>query len=120
VTKLLPPTVHVENKSVPIFKNPAAGDRCLVSLLDKYLSKLPCGTDVFYCRPLAKYVEDGPWYSKQPKGKHLLSDMVNNMCKDAKIDGHFTNHSLRASGATELFQHNIPERVIQEFTGINQ
>jgi hypothetical protein len=43
--------------------------------------------------------------------------MVNNMCKDAKIDGHFTNHSLRASGATELFQHNIPERVIQEFTG---
>ena len=36
---------------------------------------------------------------------------------EANIDGHFTNHSLRASGATELFQHEVPERVIPEFTG---
>ena len=39
------------------------------------------------------------------------------MCKEAKIEGHFTNHSLRATGATELFRNNVPEKVIQEFTG---
>lgn len=72
---------------------------------------------MFYCRPLQRTADDGPWYSKQPRGKHLLNDMAKNMCREAKLAGHFTNHSLQASGATELFQHEVPERVIQEFTG---
>ena len=29
----------------------------------------------------------------------------------------YTNHSLRASGATKLFQKEVPEKVIQEITG---
>jgi len=43
--------------------------------------------------------------------------MVKKMCVEAKIEGDFTNHSLRASGTTELFQHEVPEMVIQDFTG---
>ena len=43
--------------------------------------------------------------------------MVKKMCLEAKIEGDFTNHSLRASGTTELFQHEVPETVIQDFTG---
>jgi len=39
------------------------------------------------------------------------------MCNAAGIEGKFTNHSLRASGATVLFQVEAPEKVIQEFTG---
>ena len=38
------------------------------------------------------------------------------MCNAAGIEGKFTNHSLRASGATALFQSEAPEKVIQEFT----
>ena len=33
--------LHVDNKRVEILKNPEAGRRCLVSLLDLYLEKLP-------------------------------------------------------------------------------
>ena len=33
--------LHVNNKRVEILKNPEAGRRCLVSLLDLYLEKLP-------------------------------------------------------------------------------
>ena len=112
--------LHVSNKSVPIFKNPAASESCLISLLDQYLSKLPQAAkemDIFYCRPLVKNEDNGPWYSKQPRGKHVLNEMVKNMCHEAQLKGHFTNHSLRTSGATELFQHEVPEKVIQEFTG---
>ena len=36
--------------------------------------------------------------------------------KYAVIDGK-TNHSMRATGATMLFQNEIPERVIQTVTG---
>ena len=38
------------------------------------------------------------------------------MCKDAGIDMK-SNHSLHATGATTMFQADIPERVIQKTTG---
>ena len=112
--------LHVENKSVSIFKNDSAGERCLVTLLDSYLQKLPQAAlknDTFYCRSLVKYTNDNIWYSHQPRGKNYLANMVKNMFKDAKIDGEYTNHSLRASGASEMFVSHVPEKVIQGFTG---
>jgi hypothetical protein len=40
------------------------------------------------------------------------------MCKKAEIDKeNITNHSLRASGTTELFRSGVPEHVIKERTG---
>ena len=110
----------VENKRVPIYRNKDVGERCLVSLLDLYIAKLPDEAkeaDVFYCRPLQTFSGSKHWYSRQPRGKHTLNDMVKTMCAEAGIEGHFTNHSLRATGATQLFEKNVPEKIIQEFTG---
>ena len=42
--------------------------------------------------------------------------MVKNMFKDAKVDGEYTNYSLQASGASEMFISYVPDKVIQEFT----
>jgi len=39
------------------------------------------------------------------------------MCNAAGIEGKFTNHRLRASGITALFQFEASKKVIQEFTG---
>lgn len=39
------------------------------------------------------------------------------MFKDAKMVGEYTNHGLRASGASEMFDSHVPEKVIQDFTG---
>ena len=39
------------------------------------------------------------------------------MCEDAGDPGNKTNHSLRATGASALFQAGVPEQVIQERTG---
>ena len=36
------------------------------------------------------------------------------MCKDASIEGNKTNHSLRATGATTMFDRGVPEKIIQE------
>lgn len=85
-------------------------------LLDLYLSKLPKHAkdkNVFYLKPLQKYtIESDIWYSEQPREKHLLNDMVKNMCAEVKLQRSYTNHSLRASGATELFRHHAPKHVI--------
>ena len=43
--------------------------------------------------------------------------MLKEMCKLAGIEGNFTNHSLRAYGATKLFQSHVPEKLIQQRTG---
>ena len=39
------------------------------------------------------------------------------MCQEAGVDGKKTNHSLRATGATQLYQSGVPEKLIQERTG---
>ncbi len=43
--------------------------------------------------------------------------MVQEICQDTGIKGHKTNHSLRATGATQLYNAGVPEIIIQERTG---
>ena len=42
--------------------------------------------------------------------------MVKNMFAEVGIEGK-SNHSLRATGASVLFQAHVPEKIIQERTG---
>ena len=51
-----------------------------------------------------------PWYVAVPIGKNVLAKMVSTMCDEAGISGKKTNHSLRVSGATSLFDAGVPER----------
>ena len=43
--------------------------------------------------------------------------MVSDMFCDMGMDGRFTNHSLRGTGASELFATGVPEALIQKCTG---
>ena len=110
--------INLENKVVPIYASPAAGERCLVHLLDLYLQKLPAlafERDVFYWQPKARVPDSStePWYGCQPVEKHKLNTMVATMCAEAGISERKTNHSLRVSGATSLYSGGVPEREIQ-------
>ena len=114
--------MHIHNKVVPIYSSPKAGERCHVRILDLYLSKLPrdaAEKDIFYLRPLSGVPHNpmAPWFHSVPIGRNQLGKMVPNMCTSAGIAGHKTNHSLRATAATDLFHANVPEKLIQERTG---
>lgn len=71
--------------------------------------------DLFYVRPMEKVnkkattYEHSVWYYSIPIGCNKLSQMVSEMCKLRNISGHNTNHSLRATGATELYEAEVPE-----------
>ena len=115
--------LHVK-KVVPIHFCPQAGERCPVSLLDKYLSRLPEEAkekDVFYVQPLESAAESPEthdvWHTAIPIGKHTLQQKFSKMYQAAGIVGHKTNHSLRATSASEMFAHQVPEKLIQERTG---
>ena len=43
--------------------------------------------------------------------------MLKKMCSDVNIHGNFTNHNLRATSATLLFNAGVPESIIQKRTG---
>ena len=71
--------LHVRKKVVPIYSCPQTGDRCPVSLLDKYISRLPEEAkekDLFYVWPLESAAESAEthdiWYTAIPIGKHTL------------------------------------------------
>ena len=90
-------------------------------LLDLYLSKLPKGAlekDIFYLCPLPRVSDPtAAWFQSVPNGKNQLAKMVPNMCSEAGIEGKKTNHSLRATAASDLFIADVPETLIQERTG---
>ena len=113
---------YVPNKTVPVHANPMLKERCHVVVLDKYLTKIPKTAfekDVFYLRPLPRVPtnQDLPWFTSSPIGRNELSKMVQKFCTEAGISGNKTNHSLRATGASQLFQAHVPEKIIQERTG---
>ena len=43
--------------------------------------------------------------------------MMKKMAEEAGLQKGVTNHSLRAYGATEMFQSNVPEKLVQQRTG---
>ena len=68
----------------------------------------------FYLSPLP-FTPTGnrPWFFEELLSLKTLQGLLKRMCQDGDIEGNFTNHSLRATGATALFDAGVPESVIQ-------
>ena len=49
--------------------------------------------------------------------KGNVGNVVKKVMDKAGFDGHFTNHSLQRSCATNLYDNGVPEQVIQGTTG---
>ena len=105
-------------KTVRHYANITNPSRCFVRLFSKYISLCPSNPkrNSFYLQPLKKPTTHC-WYSREPLGHNKLSHVVSNMCKEAGIDGYYTNHSLRATTATRLFSAGADEQLIMERTG---
>ena len=89
-----------------------------VRLTSKYLSLCPNYTKKpnFYLQSLQKYTLSC-WYGSQVVGQNTIAKVVQELMKEAKIEGFFTNHSLRRSGGTRLFRAGIDRKLVKEATG---
>ena len=113
--------LRVDNKTVPCHAMPEQSPKRLVFLLNLYIKRLPKYAfvhDVLYLRPKPKCPADpdAPWYEEKPVGKNTHSTMMKGMSVECGIATK-TNHSLRATGVTSMFQANVPEKIIQKTTG---
>ena len=106
----------VQPKCVTYYANESNHHRCLLHLFQLYISHRPADVSHFYLTLLRKKRDD-VWYSKVPVGHNTLSQTVGQLCKLAGITGFKTNHSLRVTSATRLFQSGIDEQLIMSHTG---
>ena len=109
------------NKIIKHYADPTLQEKSYVHVF--YLSQLPLKllddpSAVFYYRANegSHHISCKKWFTIQPVGCNTLATMLKSMCEGVGIFGK-TNHSLRATGATRLFEANMPEKLIQERTG---
>ena len=69
-------------------------------------------------QPLSKVPDDPerPWYQSTAFGVNALNTMVK-ISKLAGLCTHYTNCSLRATSATQMFSAGVSKKIIAEFTG---
>ena len=113
--------VHLANKVVQHYANSSLGNCCFVQLVTLYISKLPekaTEKDVFYCKPAKNVVVGKPWYFETPVGHNILKKKLKDIFALAGLDNsNISNHSLRATSVTRLFEKGVPEKIIMEHSG---
>ena len=92
----------------------------VVFILNRYMKRLPRYAfieDILYLRPKEKCPADpeSSWYEERPLGKNTLSNMMKEMSQGGIAKK--TNHSLRATGASAMFQAGVAEKITQKATG---
>lgn len=109
---------RVQKKEVKQHGNLDNPERCFVRIYKKYMEMSPQDRrdNSFYLQPLQAQ-KPHIWYSRQPYGANTLAKFVKDMCDAAGITGYRTNHSLRATTATRLYQSGVDEMLIMHKTG---
>ena len=115
--------LNLENKVVIQYARPELGVRCHVYLLQLYLSKLPQSAfeqDIFYMKA-KKTIPDSlgePWYAETPVGHNMLDKFLKTMLIDANVNAEKrSNHNLRATAISRMYEKNVPEKLIMERSG---
>ncbi len=114
-------SLHSKPKTVRAFENKEHPECYLIRIFKKYLTKHlshdpKCSKDL-YLRPLAKPSNPHVWYSCQPIGLGMLSKVIAKLCNAASMVCHYSNHSLRSTAATQMYDQNMDEQQISEVTG---
>ena len=108
-------TTPCKEQVVPLYPSLDAGERCPVSILDKYISKLPPDAkekDLFYVRPL-KITDDKLWYNGVPLGKNTLHAKLK-MC--AKLQKLMVTRPIIACEQCRLFKSDLDTVLWRHYT----
>ena len=92
--------------------------RCLVHLFLRYSELCPNDhpDNALYLTP-SKNPTENCWYSHVPIGHNKLAETIPRLLKQAGVPGFFTNHSLRATSTTRMYEAQLDEASIMQRTG---
>ncbi len=96
-------------------------DSCnIMTLYSKYISLLPpdpkCNALYKYELPTSKLMAH-TWYQDWPLGVNAVAKVISMLMSHAGFKGRYTNHSLRVTAATRMFNAGMEEQVVKEKTG---
>ena len=102
--------INMRNKKVRAYALPGS-EWCIVKLLDTYLSLLPPNSPHFYIRALEEFPSNPKkcCMTNQRVGINMLKNILSDLSEKAGLEVHYTNHSLRATAITRMFNSEIPE-----------
>ncbi|CAC5399003.1 unnamed protein product [Mytilus coruscus] len=84
---------------------------CPVAAFQKYISKLHPKCNRLLQRPLGSFYEDSAtWYCNSPVGRETLAQFTNKLSKLCSLSQVYTNHSIRATGATILTESRTSDK----------
>ena len=64
-----------------------------------------------------KHPRSDCWYQSRPIGHNPLGQTIKKLCTRAGATGYYTNHSLRRTCETRLYNKGIDEQQIMSITG---
>ena len=92
------------------------GKGCLLYVEDEPLLPETTKCKKMYLRCHKNYTPK-VWFCDQPYGVNKIKTTVKELCKEGGIDGKFSNHSLRVTCASRMYENDVPEQIIKEVTG---
>lgn len=104
-------------KTVEVPEDSALGERCLVRIVELYLSKCDDSVQHFFCRPIDNPKFDGKWFSTQRLGINYCKGMLKKISQRAGISGNVTNHSMRRTGISRLSHAGFDDQKIATISG---
>ena len=91
---------------------------CPVRSFEKYISKLHPSCSSLWQRPRDSFDEDDEiWYCNVRLGEKTLASFMSKLSKDTDLSQMYTNHSIRATGATILTKSMFSPSQIMAVTG---
>ena len=75
------------------------------------------GTPLFLRAKVKWNYGDEIWFERTPIGHNLLQNRFKEMCKQAGLVGDFTNHSIRATAVTRMYESGLTEKMIMKRSG---
>ena len=111
--------INAKNKTMKAFTLPG-NDRCIVKLLDKYLSLLPAEATYTFLYEVKDKTLSNPSvssFTNQRVGINVLKNVLPELSEKSGIQVRHTNHSLQATAITRMFNGEVDKRVIAETSG---
>ena len=107
-----------DTKQVCHYANVERPEHCFVEIYKQYCLHRPPNVKVnaFYLAPIINPIGI-VWYKNQAIGANTLATTMKRLCSKAGVGGYKTNHSLRVTSATRLFQCGTDEQLIMQRTG---
>ena len=93
------------------------GPHTIIGLLRLYLSKLHPDCIWLFQQCRSQAADERQWYKNEPLGVNSLGSMMKTIGEAAGLSRQYTNHCVRATTVTVLFNAGVAVQNIQSHTG---